>query len=179
MSTLAQTDTGNLRTASGRDSRRATPDVYPCWVRVELVRDQQAPAFLRRPLRTPAAAAAVLCPLLAREARETMLALLLDARARPNAIHRVSLGGLEHCPCEPREAFQAAILADTAALILAHNHPSGDATPSMDDLTVTLRMARAGALLGIPLRDHLVVGADGWTSLHRDHPELWAEVITR
>ena len=176
MSTLAQTDTGNLRTASGRDSRHATPDVYPCWVRVELVREQQAPAFLGRPLRTPAA---VLYPLLAREARETMLALLLDARARPNAIHRVSLGGLEHCPCEPREVFQAAILADTAALILAHNHPSGDTTPSMDDLTVTLRMARAGSLLGIPLRDHRVVGADGWTSLHRDHPELWAEVITR
>jgi DNA repair protein RadC len=179
MSILAQTDGGHLRTVRARNVGHAAPDVYPCWVRVELVREQQAPAFLGRPLRTPAAAAAVLCPLLAREARETMLALLLDARARPNAIHRVSLGGLEHCPCEPREAFQAAILADAAALILAHNYPGGGTTPSMDDLTVTLRMARVGALLGIPLRDHLVVGADGWTSLHRDHPELWAEVITR
>ena len=93
-----------------------------------------------------------------------MLALLLDARARPNAIHRVSIGGMEHRPCEPREAFQAGILADAAALILAHNHPSGDTTPSMDDLIVTLRMARAGALLGIPLRDHLVVSTAGWTS---------------
>lgn len=178
MSTLAQMDAGSLRTEPGRNGARTAPVAYPRWVRVELVREPPAAAFIGRPLRTPVAAAAILRPLLEREARETMLALLLDARARPNAVHRVSLGGLERCPCEPRDVFQAALLANAAAVVLAHNHPSGDVTPSLDDLTVTFRMARAGGLLGIPLRDHLIVGAGRWLSLRRAHPELWEEVAT-
>jgi DNA repair protein RadC len=67
----------------------------------------------------------------------------------------------------PREVFRDALLRGASALFLAHNHPSGDASPSADDRAVTRRLAQAGALLGIDLLDHLVVGDPDWTSLAR------------
>ena len=65
----------------------------------------------------------------------------------------------------PREVFRPAVRSGAAAVVVAHNHPSGDPEPSAEDLEVTRRLAETGRLLGIPLLDHVVVGEGAWVSL--------------
>jgi DNA repair protein RadC len=109
------------------------------------------------------------------ERRERVLVLLLDARHRLIAQRCVSLGSLMSSVIHPREVFRPAIGLAAAAVILVHNHPSGDPTPSVEDHQVTLRLAEAGSLLGIRLLDHVVVAADGWRSFKEEGwlPERW------
>ncbi|MEN8007032.1 MAG: DNA repair protein RadC [Candidatus Krumholzibacteriota bacterium] len=90
--------------------------------------------------------------------RERFLALYLDTRHRLKAAETVSIGSLNASLVHPREVFKPAVAMSAAAVIVAHNHPSGDASPSGDDLDLTARLDRCGDLLGIALLDHLVVG---------------------
>ncbi|MGQ0553473.1 MAG: JAB domain-containing protein [Planctomycetota bacterium] len=90
--------------------------------------------------------------------KEQFIVVLLDARNRPLRTERVSEGCLTWSVVHPREVFAPAVRESAGAVIVAHNHPSGDPTPSAQDVEVTGRLARAGELLGIPLLDHIVVG---------------------
>ena len=90
--------------------------------------------------------------------RERFLALYLDTRHRVVAAETVSIGSLNASLVHPREVFKPAVAMSAAAVIVAHNHPSGDSSPSGDDLELTARLDRCGDLLGIALLDHLVVG---------------------
>lgn len=100
--------------------------------------------------------------------RECCMALMLDTKHRLIRREVISLGSIDHTFMTPRELFRDALLAGAAAVIVAHNHPSGDHTPSDDDETITRRLARAGELIGIELLDHLVLGQDdSWTSMAR------------
>jgi DNA repair protein RadC len=90
--------------------------------------------------------------------RERFLALYLDTRHRIQAAETVSIGSLNASLVHPREVFKPAVAMSAAAVIVAHNHPSGDARPSGDDIDLTARLDRCGDLLGIALLDHLVVG---------------------
>src|SRR5262245_6285879 len=92
--------------------------------------------------------------------RETFFALLLDARHRILSLRVVSTGSLESAPVHPREVFSPAVREGAAAIVVAHNHPSGDPTPSAEDRAVTERLQSVGELLGIELLDHVVVGDD-------------------
>lgn len=92
--------------------------------------------------------------------RETFFALLLDARHRVLSLRVVSTGSLESTTVHPREVFSPAVREGAAAVVVAHNHPSGDPTPSREDRLVTDRLQEAGQLLGIELLDHVVVGED-------------------
>lgn len=96
--------------------------------------------------------------------RENFFALLLDARHRILALRVVSTGSLESAPVHPREVFSPAVREGAAAIVVAHNHPSGDPTPSAEDRAVTERLRQAGALLGIEVLDHVVVGDDRYFS---------------
>lgn len=91
--------------------------------------------------------------------RERFLALYLDTRHRLLGIDTVSVGTLNASLVHPREVFKGAIGISAAALVVAHNHPSGCARPSGDDMELTARLDRCADLLGIPLLDHLVVGS--------------------
>lgn len=101
-------------------------------------------------------------PLLRREFqgldRERFLALYLDTRHRLRGVETVSIGTLNASLVHPREVFKNAIGMSAAAVIVAHNHPSGCAEPSCDDLDLTARLDRCGEVLGISLLDHLVAG---------------------
>jgi len=97
--------------------------------------------------------------------RERFLALYLDTRHRVAALETVSVGSLNASLVHPREVFRAAVAMGAAAVIVAHNHPSGCARPSGDDLELTARLDRCGELLGIALLDHLVAGGDEVTSI--------------
>ncbi len=97
--------------------------------------------------------------------KELFLVVLLDAKNRPLRVERVSEGCLTWSVVHPREVFAPAVREGAGAVIVAHNHPSGDPEPSRQDLEVTDRLHRVGALLGIPLLDHIVMGADRCVSL--------------
>ncbi|MFT5232731.1 MAG: DNA repair protein RadC [Candidatus Krumholzibacteriia bacterium] len=90
--------------------------------------------------------------------RERFLALFLDSRHRIQTVETVSIGSLNASLVHPREVFKSAIALSAAAIIVAHNHPSGNSRPSNDDLDLTARLDRCGELLGVALLDHLVVG---------------------
>jgi DNA repair protein RadC len=96
---------------------------------------------------------------------ERFFVLLLDGRHRLLREVVISQGTLTASLVHPREVFRAALREAAAAVVLAHNHPSGDPTPSAEDHEITGRLAEAGALLGIPVLDHVVVAERGWTSL--------------
>jgi DNA repair protein RadC len=80
------------------------------------------------------------------------------------AYHEVSRGTLDSTLVHPREVFKAALLSNSAAIVVCHNHPSGDPTPTTDDIDVTRRLVATGELLGIPVLDHIVVGEDRYYS---------------
>ncbi|MEW6279341.1 MAG: DNA repair protein RadC [Candidatus Eremiobacterota bacterium] len=97
--------------------------------------------------------------------KEHFRALYLDSRRRLMAAETVSVGTLTASLVHPREVFQPAIARSAAAVVVAHNHPSGDPEPSFEDLALTRRLRQSGEILGIDLLDHLVVGRSGWVSL--------------
>jgi DNA repair protein RadC len=88
---------------------------------------------------------------------ERVMAVLLDVKQRPVAERAIALGGPTGCAFSVRELFALAVREGAAALVLVHNHPSGDPTPSEEDRAVTLSIARAGRLLGLALVDHVIV----------------------
>lgn len=98
------------------------------------------------------------------EAQEVVLILILDTKNQINAIHRVFTGSLNSSVAHPREIFRSAILNNGARIILYHNHPSSDLTPSEADLAFTHRMMEAGDVLGIELLDHFIVSEKNWLS---------------
>ena len=96
--------------------------------------------------------------------QERFYVLLLDGQGRLQADVRISEGTLTASLVHPREVFRRAIRETAAAMILVHNHPSGDPRPSAEDRQLTDRLVRAGQLVGIPVLDHIVVGAVTYTS---------------
>ena len=97
-------------------------------------------------------------------AKEAVVVLILNSRRRIIGHNLVTLGCLDTCFIHPREVFRPAIVAAGSAIILMHNHPSGDPTPSEADIKVTRDLIRAGQLLKVELLDHVIVG-DRWMSL--------------
>ena len=93
--------------------------------------------------------------------REHFVVMCLDTKNNVNALNTVSVGTLNSSLVHPREVFKAAILANSNAIILCHNHPSGDPSPSKEDLEVTKRLVEAGNILGIEVLDHVVFGDNG------------------
>ena len=104
-------------------------------------------------------------PKVAGQEKEMFFALLLDSKNRLVRDELVSVGTLTASLVHPREVFRPAIRAAAAAIIIAHNHPSGCADPSAEDLDVTARLRSAGELIGIPVLDHVIIGAGTYTSL--------------
>ena len=100
--------------------------------------------------------------------REMFIVLALNTRNKINGIHTVSVGSLDTSIVHPREVFKFAILANASSIIVAHNHPSGDTTPSSDDIELTKRLKQASEILAIDLLDHIVLGHDGQYLSFRD-----------
>jgi DNA repair protein RadC len=93
--------------------------------------------------------------------REEVVVVMLDARHRPLGVETVAVGTVNASRLQPRDVFAPALRTGAVAVIIGHNHPSGDASPSRADRTVTTALRAAGDLLGIALLDHLVVTARG------------------
>lgn len=106
-----------------------------------------------------------LAPRLARRTQESFLILCCDVKNRVVAEREITRGTLDASLVHPRDVFGTAVKEAAAAIILVHNHPSGDPEPSAEDIALTRRLADAGDLMGIPVLDHVVIGAGRYVSL--------------
>ena len=97
--------------------------------------------------------------------REQFIISCLNTKNEPTNITVVSVGSLNKAIVHPREVFKTAILSNAASIMAFHNHPSGETTPSQQDIQLTNRLYQAGELLGIKLLDHLIIGDGRFTSL--------------
>jgi DNA repair protein RadC len=100
--------------------------------------------------------------------REEFVVLVLDAKNKLLGFHVVSVGSLTSSLVHPREVFKIAILGNAAAIILLHNHPSGDPLPSAEDLSITTRLCEVGEVLGIKVLDHVIIGEGRYVSFVED-----------
>lgn len=125
------------------------------------------PPEKRPEITSPEVAAEMLVPMLQGLDREHCVTLNLDTKHRLIAATTVSIGSIDHTFMSPREIYRDALLQGASAIVVAHNHPSGDAEPSRDDELVTRRLEQAGDIVGVEVLDHLVIGYDRWVSLGR------------
>ena len=95
---------------------------------------------------------------------ERFIVVALNTKNQLIEMWTVSIGGLDGCHIEPREVFKRAIFHNVSRIVLVHNHPSGDPTPSSDDMRLTTRLQKAGEVLGISVLDHLVIGDNSYSS---------------
>jgi len=116
-------------------------------------------------LSSPREVANLLFPKMINLQREVVILIILNARNRPIRIVEISRGSLDASSIQPRDIFREALRSNGARIILAHNHPSGDPSPSREDISITERIAEAGRLLGIPLLDHIIIGDGRYLSL--------------
>ena len=120
---------------------------------------------VRPVIRSPQDAAGLVMSDLRAEKREHFVALFMDTKNQVVRRKTISIGGLDASLIHPRELFKEAIACLSASVIVCHNHPSGDPTPSKEDLDITARLVEAGKIIGIDLLDHVVVGDGKWVSL--------------
>ena len=115
----------------------------------------------------------IVCQLMAHDyrglTRESLRVLLLDTKYQLLRIEEISLGSLNESIAHPREIFRAAIVHSAYAIILTHNHPSGDPTPSRADNQLTKRVVEVGQMLGVEVADHIIIGG-----MHADEPSYYS-----
>jgi len=133
-------------------------------VRVQLIRDSAITADAKR-ITSPEVAYEIARQRLEFSDREVFLVMHLDGQNRVVSVETASVGTINKAIIAMREIFKGAILANAAAIIVAHNHPSGDPAPSPEDTILTATIAKAGRLLDIPLLDHIIIGSGRFISL--------------
>lgn len=116
-------------------------------------------------VKSPDDVANLMIPKMRHLSNEEFYVLVLDAQNGVKEEVRLTSGTLNASLVHPREVFKAAIDHRAAAVIVVHNHPSGNLEPSREDLEITRQLAEAGKIIGIPLHDHLIVAAGGFTSM--------------
>jgi len=99
--------------------------------------------------------------------QEQFWVVVLDTKLRVASVRRVALGTLDAATLSPREVFRPAIQHSASCIITAHNHPSGDPTPSAEDIAMAKRITQAGEIMAIKHLDHIIIGDDTFQSLHR------------
>jgi DNA repair protein RadC len=122
-------------------------------------------------VRSPQDAFKLLLPELAYLQKEHFVCLFLNTKNHVIAKETLSIGSLNASIVHPREVFRAAIKRSSASIVCAHNHPSGDPTPSPEDIQITKRLVDVGTLIGIDVLDHLVIGHDCFYSL-KEHGHM-------
>ena len=159
---LARATTDDLRRVPGIGAARSSQLIAAVEIgrRTLLRRREDRPQIL-----TALDAAKLVVPQYGSQPVEQFGVLLLDTKHRLLRTTRVSVGTLDASVVHPREVFRAAVAAGAAAIVLFHNHPSGDPAPSDDDIALTKRLIRAGDLMGIVVLDHVIVAENSYASL--------------
>lgn len=124
-------------------------------------------ANARKPNRisTPQDVADILMPKFRYEVKEHFIIIVLDTKNQVVAMPTISVGTLNTSLVHPREVFNEALKYPTSSIILAHNHPSGDSSPSTEDINITNRLVKCGKILDIEVLDHIIIGDNTFTSM--------------
>ena len=125
----------------------------------------------RDSITSPEDGVALLMPRLRYETKEHFLVVLLNSKNKVLQIEQISEGSLNSSVVHPREVFMPAVLHHAAAILAAHNHPSGDPTPSKEDKDLTKTLSEAGKYMGIPVLDHIIIGDASYFSF-KEHSYL-------
>ena len=133
---------------------------------------EQPPLYSNEPMNNPDVAIRVMNEFLSQMDRELFCIVNLQADLTPINMNIVSVGSLNEALINPREIFKSAILSNAHSMMLIHNHPSGNLTPSTSDIQTTARMQELGELMGISLVDHIITGRDGNYYSFRDKGEF-------
>ena len=138
------------------------------WVKLMMVKDGSRPEEAATAIKSSAdihkLATGTLRGYFQNHDREEMIIIGLDGKNKLLFLHSVSIGCLTSSIVHPREVFKGAILGNAASLILCHNHPSGDPTPSPEDIEITKRLIAGGEILGIKILDHVIIGDNQYLS---------------
>ena len=137
-------------------------------VRVELVKDWDHP-YSRLEVEDPEHLASVLRKFLEREDREVFLTVNMSGVNEINSVNVVSIGCLNRAIVHPREVFKAAILSNAYRIAIAHNHPSGPATPTEEDIKITKNLVECGNILDIKILDHIIIAGPEYFSFADKH----------
>ena len=129
-----------------------------------LVREGQGDKPCKTPIRWPKDVFALMEPYTSVEPNEVFWLIALDSQHCTTVPVVVTRGTLNSSLVAPREVFIRAIISNAAAIILVHNHPSGDPTPSADDRAITNQLVQAGKILNIPVQDHIIMGEGRYIS---------------
>ena len=138
------------------------PNKFISVYRVSLVKDQSV-TFNKVCLNNSQAAQSLIQKLIhtrGQPDREQFVVILLNARNDMVGLNIVSIGGLSSAPVHPREVLKPAILANSAAMILCHNHPSNDLQPSPEDIAITRKIIRAAEIIGIQVHEHIIINME-------------------
>lgn len=119
----------------------------------------------RAMIRSPQDAADLIMPELRDQSQERFKGIFLNTKGEVLKIVTITVGTLNESLISPRELFREALGCNGASVIVAHNHPSGDPTPSKEDITITKRLVQAGEYIGIEVLDHMIIGDGRWVSL--------------
>ncbi|EJS02229.1 JAB domain-containing protein [Bacillus cereus] len=133
-------------------------------VRLKMVKEGSI-LYKERRIKSPEDASVLLKQFLGEVDREYFIVLCLNTKNQPTAINVCHIGSLNASIVHPREVLKPAIISNAASIIVAHNHPSNDPTPSREDIEVTKRLAEAGKVIGVELLDHVIVCSDSFVSL--------------
>jgi DNA repair protein RadC len=114
----------------------------------------------------------LLAPSLGHEKKEHLAAVFLDVRHHIIKHETIFVGSLDTTVIHPREIFKQAIRYSSSAVIIAHNHPSGDPSPSPEDISVTKQLVNAGKIVGINLIDHIIITANDYVSLREQREDI-------
>lgn len=134
------------------------------WVTIRLVKEKSV-LYGRRKISTPKDAIELVNGFLEYCDREQLVVCSLDTKNQPTAMEVVSIGTVNSSLIHPREVFKTSILSNASSVIIFHNHPSGDPTPSNEDKNITRRLKEAGQILGIEVLDHIIIADNEFCSL--------------
>ncbi len=137
---------------------------------LRLVKESSVTYKLEKPITNPTVAAEIINQVfdLENQPNEIFAILCLSTKNKVVGAHLISQGSLSASIVHPREVFKAALLNNSASIILAHNHPSGDPEPSREDVETTKRLVEAGNILGIRVLDHVIIGEQRYLSMREE-----------
>lgn len=131
--------------------------MYVPLIKLHMVKEKELP-YAKEIIDNPQKVAKLARIILEGADKEHLLVISVDAKIKPVGIEIVSIGSVDSAIVQAREVFKHSILTNAVGIILTHNHPSGDVTPSKEDCRITKRVRDAGELLGIPVLDHIILG---------------------
>lgn len=118
-------------------------------------------------INSPDVAAELIQKMIGDSDRENLVLVCLDTKNKPTSVQIISTGSLNSSIVHPREVFKSVLISNAASFLIGHNHPSGDLTPSAEDINITERLIEVGSLVGVPIIDHVIVSDKKFYSMRQ------------